>query len=74
MGGQIGRSVAKLLARQLATAAFWNRIQTSLKNTKWATEAKEWPTHSSPAKNIQQKKTLHALRISLYAVHPKKFI
>jgi hypothetical protein len=42
--------VAKSVAHQLATAALWVRIQTSLKNHKWATEAKEWPTHSSPPK------------------------
>jgi hypothetical protein len=29
--------VAKSVARQLATAALWVRIQTSLKNHKWAT-------------------------------------
>jgi hypothetical protein len=28
--------VAKSVARQLATAALWVRIQTSLKNHKWA--------------------------------------
>ncbi len=32
-----GRWVAKLVARLLATAALWVRIQTSLKNTKWET-------------------------------------
>ncbi len=42
--------MAKFLARLLATAALCVRIQTSLKNTKWATEAKEWLTHSSPPK------------------------
>jgi hypothetical protein len=49
--------VAKLVARLLATAALWVRLQTSLKNTKWATYAKEWPTHSSPPKikNIYNK-------------------
>ncbi len=45
-----------LVDRLLATAALWVRIQTSLKNTKWATSAKKWPTHSSPPKNIQKKK------------------
>ncbi len=49
-----GRWVAKLVAYLLATAALWVRIQTSLKNTNWATQAKEWPTHSSPPKNIQK--------------------
>ncbi len=48
--------MAKLVARPLATAALWVRIQTYLKNTKWATYAKEWPTHSSPLKNIQKEK------------------
>ncbi len=38
MGGQVGRWVAKLVARLLATAALWVRIEPSLKNTKkWAT-------------------------------------
>jgi hypothetical protein len=31
------RWVAKLVARLLATVALWVRIQTSPKNTKWAT-------------------------------------
>ncbi len=35
--------MAKLGAHLLATAALWVRIQTSLKNTKWASQAKEWP-------------------------------
>jgi hypothetical protein len=34
MGGYVGRGVAKLVARLLATAALWVRIRTSLKNTK----------------------------------------
>ncbi len=33
----LGRWVAKLVARLLAKAANWVRIQTSLKNKKWAT-------------------------------------
>ncbi len=46
--------MAKLVpvTRLLATAALWFRIQTSLKNTKSATLAKEWPPHSSPPKII----------------------
>ncbi len=32
-----------MVARWLATAALWVRIQTPLKNTKWAIKAKEWP-------------------------------
>jgi hypothetical protein len=32
--------VAKLVARLLATAALWVRIQNSLQDTKWATKAK----------------------------------
>jgi hypothetical protein len=31
---KLGRRAAKLVARLLVTAAFWVRIQTSLKNTK----------------------------------------
>ncbi len=34
---ELGRWVAKLVARLLATAVLLVRIQTSLKNTKWAT-------------------------------------
>jgi hypothetical protein len=37
MGGLIGRRVAKLVARLLATADLSVRTQTTLKNTKWAT-------------------------------------
>ncbi len=50
------RWVAKLVARLLAAADLWVRIQTSLKNSKWATQAKEWPTHSEPfQKNLQKR-------------------
>jgi hypothetical protein len=58
--------VAKLVAQLFATAALWVRIQTSLKYTKWATKAKEWPTQYSPSKNIQ--KTYIS---SLSFVHPR---
>jgi hypothetical protein len=34
---KLGRWVAKLVARLLARAALWVRIQKSLKNTKWWT-------------------------------------
>jgi hypothetical protein len=47
-------TVAKLVARLLATAALWVRILTSLKNTKSATQAKEVPTNCSPPNNIQK--------------------
>ncbi len=45
------------LARLLATAARWVRIQTSLiKNyKKWATSAQEWPTQSNPLKKYTKK-------------------
>jgi hypothetical protein len=51
--------LAKLVARLLATAALWVRIQTSLKNTKKGDikKPKEWPTHSRPPKNTQKLKT-----------------
>ncbi len=42
-----------LVAHLLATAV---RMQTSLKNTTWATKAKEWPTHSSLPKKYTKKK------------------
>jgi hypothetical protein len=41
------------------------RIQTSSKNTKWATLAKDWPTHSSPPK----KKNLNILFTSHNPLH-----
>jgi hypothetical protein len=47
--------VAKLVARLLATAALWVQIQTSLKNKKWATFAREWPTLSSPPKKYTKR-------------------
>jgi hypothetical protein len=41
----------KLVAPQLGhTTVLWVRIQTPVKNTKWATEAKDWPTHNSRKK------------------------
>jgi hypothetical protein len=46
--------VAMSVARQLATAVLWVRIQTSLKNHTWATLAKEWPTHLARQKNIKK--------------------
>ncbi len=49
--------VAKAVARKLASAVLWLRIQTSLENHKWATYAKEWPTHSSPPKKYTNKKS-----------------
>ncbi len=49
----LGRWVAKLLARLLAMAALWVRIQT-LKNTKCSTFSKKWPTYSSSPKNVQK--------------------
>jgi hypothetical protein len=38
----LGRWVAKLIARLLAKAALWVRIQTSLENAKWKGIQKEW--------------------------------
>jgi hypothetical protein len=43
--------VAKFVARLLATAALGVRIQTSLKNHKWATQAQ----HTSPPKKYTKK-------------------
>ena len=43
-----------MVSRLLVTTALRVRIQTSLKNTKWATYAKEWPTHSSPTKKYKK--------------------
>ncbi len=44
-----------MVACLLATAALWVRIQTSLKNIKWETTAKEWPTHKKINKKIDLK-------------------
>ncbi len=63
MGGKVGRWVAKLVARLLSTAALWVRIQTSPENSKWATEAMEWPIHSSPPKIY--KKRLYSTKVLL---------
>ncbi len=49
---KVGRWVAKMVAHLLAKAAFCVQIKTPLKNRKRVTEAKEWPTYSSPPKNI----------------------
>jgi hypothetical protein len=51
----LGRWVAKLVARLFAMAALWFRIQTSLKNTKSATYAKKWPTHCNAPKKYTKK-------------------
>ncbi len=50
--------MAKLIARLHTTAALWVGIQTSLKNTKWATLSSgvAKPNHSSPPKSIQKNK------------------
>ncbi len=50
VGGWVAKKVVWVAKRPLVTAAFWLRIQTSLKNHKWATKAKESPTLSSPPK------------------------
>ncbi len=57
LAAKLGRWVAWLVARLLATAAssLGRIIRTSLKNTKWATKAREWATHSRPPKNIYKK-------------------
>ena len=55
---EVGRWVANLVARLLATAALWVRIQTSLKKTKWATWAKERPTHCSPPTKYTKKRKI----------------
>ncbi len=47
-----GRWKAKLIARLLATAALWVRIQTSIKNSLKNTK---WPTQASP-RNKNKKK------------------
>jgi hypothetical protein len=46
--------VVNLIASLFATAAHWVQNQTSLKNTKWVTQPKEWPTHSSPPKKYKK--------------------
>jgi hypothetical protein len=68
----LGKWVARLVERVLATAAFWVRIQTSLKNTKLAKLAKEWPTLSSQLKiyrkQIQKKSSCGWIDSSLKTI------
>ncbi len=67
--------MARSVARLLATAALWVRIHTSLKNPKWATFSKEWPTHSSPPKNIQKESFLSFFTLdtpALKLIFPQK--
>jgi hypothetical protein len=44
-----------LVARLPVTATIWVPIQTTVKNTIWATKAKEWPTYSSQQKELSIK-------------------
>jgi hypothetical protein len=55
--GALGRWVAKLVAHLLEMAVLWVRIQTFLKYN--------WPTHSSPPKNIQKKNLLYLSNLSV---------
>ncbi len=51
MGGKVGRKVAKLVARLLATSALWIRIQTSkIQNGKH--KQRSGPTQSSLPKRM----------------------
>jgi hypothetical protein len=49
---EMGGFFTKLVARLLPVAAIWVRIQTSLKNTKWATKSKGVPNTLARKKNI----------------------
>jgi hypothetical protein len=52
---KLGKWVAKLIERLLATAAVWVRIKTSLKNMyNMADISKGVPNTPKPAKNIQK--------------------
>jgi hypothetical protein len=59
--------VAKSVARQLAMAVLWVRIQTSLKNHKWATYGKRRNGRHTVAcqKNIQKKMKHGRMRIAI---------
>ncbi len=60
--------MAEFVARHIAAAALWVRIQASLKKTtKWATLAKEWPTHSSPPKKSMKKSIKKVTSIDKFA-------
>jgi hypothetical protein len=54
MAKLVQRREANLVEHLLPTKALWVRIQTSINDTKLAKITKEWPTHSSPPKNIQK--------------------
>jgi hypothetical protein len=47
--------VAKSVARQLTTAVLWVRIQTSLKNNKWAHKQRSGRHTLARQKNIQKR-------------------
>jgi hypothetical protein len=57
LNGGLGKSKLQLWIKKISAVkyfqlglALWVRIEKSLKNRKWAKQAKEWPTHYSPAK------------------------
>jgi hypothetical protein len=54
MGGYLERWVAKLVARLLATAALWVRIQTSLKNTSPPKKYKKLPMGDSILSTVRK--------------------
>ncbi len=66
-----GRWVAKLVARLLATATPWVRFQTSLKNTKQATYAKECPKTLKPAKFTIKNSIASVTSLKEFVTHPR---
>jgi hypothetical protein len=60
--------------RLLATAALARvRIQTSLKNHKWAAYAKEWPTLSSSLKKYT-KKNVFLVKVCNWFINARRWI
>jgi hypothetical protein len=58
-----GWLLVKLVARLLATAALWVRIQASLKNAKWATYSKRRSGQHTLARQKIYKKTIEEERV-----------
>jgi hypothetical protein len=67
--------VAKLIEHPLATAALARvRIQTSLKNHKWATYAKEWLTHTLDRPKKYTKKNVFLVKVCNWFINARRRI
>jgi hypothetical protein len=55
-------------------ALVYNRIQTCLRNLKWATKVQEWPTHFSPPKKYTKRKEMMLNVLKFIFLSRKYFI